>query len=111
MTPDFKVWVEELFEPFGRVTVKRFFGGGGIYLGETMFALIGGGDTIHLKTDESTRPDFLAEGSEEFCWTNPRTGGALEARAMRSGAGHAIRVRYSSSRVLLISMLTEPAMM
>lgn len=78
MRPDFKVWVEELFEPFGRVTVKRFFGGGGIYLGDTMFALIGG-DTIHLKSDESTRAEFVAEGCEEFRWTNPRTGGVWES--------------------------------
>lgn len=79
MRPDFKVWVEELFEPFGRVTVKRFFGGGGIYLGDTMFALISGGDTIHLKSDESTRADFLAEGCEEFRWTNPKSGGVWES--------------------------------
>jgi len=78
MTPDFRAWIEELFEPFGRVTVKRFFGGGGIYLGETMFGLIGG-DTIHLKTDETTRGAFLAEGCDEFRWTNPRTGGIWES--------------------------------
>lgn len=79
MTPDFKLYVQELFEPFGRVGVKSFFGGGGIYLGETMFAMIANGDTIYLKTDESTRPDFLAEGSEEFVWKNPKSGMVWES--------------------------------
>jgi len=74
MTPAFKLYIQELFEPFGRVAVKRFFGGGGIYLGETMFAMIGNGETIYLKTDETTRAAFEAEGCEQFLWTNPRTG-------------------------------------
>ena len=79
MTPDFKLYIQELFQPFGRVGVKRFFGGGGIYLGDTMFAMIANGDTIHLKTDETTRPDFIAEGCEQFVWTNPKSGAVWES--------------------------------
>ena len=72
MTPDFKLWVQEVFAPFGRVTVKRFFGGGGVYLGDTMFAAIFN-DSIYLKADAETRAAFEAEGCEEFIWTNPKT--------------------------------------
>lgn len=73
MTPDFKAWVQEVFAPFGRVSVKRFFGGGGVYLGDTMFAAIFD-DQIYLKADAGTRGAFEAEGCEEFIWTNPKTG-------------------------------------
>lgn len=73
MTPDFKVWVQEVFAPFGRVTVKRFFGGGGVYLGDTMFAAIFN-DQIYLKADAESRAAFEAEGCEEFVWQNPKTG-------------------------------------
>ncbi len=72
MTPDFKLWVQEVFAPFGRVTVKRFFGGGGVYLGDTMFAAIFN-DQIYLKGDGDSRAAFQAEGCEEFVWTNPKT--------------------------------------
>jgi DNA transformation protein len=72
MTPDFKLWVQEVFAPFGPVTVKRFFGGGGVYLGDTMFAAIFN-DSIHLKADADTRAAFEAEGCEEFIWTNPKS--------------------------------------
>lgn len=72
MTPDFKLWVQEVFAPFGRVSVKRFFGGGGVYLGDTMFAAIFN-DQIYLKADAETRAAFEAEGCEEFVWRNPKT--------------------------------------
>jgi DNA transformation protein len=72
VSPDFKLWVQEVFAPFGRVSVKRFFGGGGVYLGDTMFAAIFN-DAIFLKADAETRAAFEAEGCEEFIWTNPKT--------------------------------------
>ena len=72
MTPDFKLWVQEVFAPFGRVSVKRFFGGGGVYRGDTMFAAIFN-DQIYLKADAQSRAAFEAEGCEEFVWTNPKT--------------------------------------
>lgn len=72
MTPDFKIWVQEVFAPFGRVAVKRFFGGGGVYLGDTMFAAIFN-DAIYLKADGESRAAFEAEGCEEFIWQNPKS--------------------------------------
>lgn len=41
------------------------FGGLGIYAGEVMFALAFDGE-IFLKTTDTTRPDFVAAGSEPF---------------------------------------------
>ena len=50
MAPDDIV---ELFSVFGPVTVRRMFGGAGIYADATMFALIADG-TIYRKTGDST---------------------------------------------------------
>ena len=42
--------LKALFEPFGSVTVKRMFGGSGIYAEGLCFAIESGGE-IFLKTD------------------------------------------------------------
>lgn len=42
---------------FGRVQVKKMFGGAGLYCDGIMFALIAD-DTLYLKVDESNRVDF-----------------------------------------------------
>jgi DNA transformation protein len=74
MPTGFDAFVQEAFAPFGRVAIKRLFGGRGIWLGEHMFALIGPGETIYLKTDDESRPCYLAEGSEEFVWVSSKAG-------------------------------------
>ena len=43
------------------VSVRRLFGGQGVYRGEQMFAFIRR-DTLYLRTDEINRPDFEATG-------------------------------------------------
>jgi DNA transformation protein and related proteins len=59
--------VRELFASFGPVTVRRMFGGAGIYADGTMFALIADG-VIYLKADERTVPAFVAEGLQQFTY-------------------------------------------
>ncbi|MEA2985184.1 MAG: transformation protein, partial [Alphaproteobacteria bacterium] len=49
--------IRELFAVFGPVTVKRMFGGAGIYARETMFAIAIDG-MIYLKADAETIPAF-----------------------------------------------------
>ena len=49
----------ELFESLGRVTIKRMFGGAGLWHDGLMCALVVR-DTLYLKTDETTRPFFDA---------------------------------------------------
>jgi DNA transformation protein len=46
-------------------TTRRMFGGVGIYADGAMFALMMG-ETLYLKVDEETRPDFEALGSGPF---------------------------------------------
>jgi DNA transformation protein len=56
-----------LFEPFGPVTVKRMFGGSGIYAEGLCFAIELRGE-VFLKTDELSRADFSAVGSAPFIY-------------------------------------------
>ena len=52
---------------FGEVTARRMFGGTGLYKDGVMFALVAG-DTLYLKTDDTTRTDFKAEGLAPFSY-------------------------------------------
>ena len=69
MAPDDIV---ELFSVFGPVTVRRMFGGAGIYADDTMFGLIADG-AIYLKTGESNATMFEREQLAPFTFSK-RTG-------------------------------------
>ena len=59
--------LKELFAAFGPVSVRRMFGGAGIYAEGIMFALIADGE-LYLKADEETIPAFRAEGTGPFVY-------------------------------------------
>jgi DNA transformation protein len=65
-----------LFAPFGPVTVKRMFGGAGIWSDGLMFALVFDG-AIFLKVDETSIPDFAREGSKPFVYTRAKSKGRV----------------------------------
>ena len=58
-----KEFLEDLFDEFGPVTVKRMFGGYGVYHRGLMFALVAEG-TLYLKTDPGNVGHFLEKGLE-----------------------------------------------
>lgn len=60
---------DDLFHHFGRISVRRMFGGEGIYAGEQIIGLVVE-DRLYLKTTDSNRADYLAEGCKPF--TFPR---------------------------------------
>ena len=60
MDPDH---LRDLFASFRPVTVRRMFGGAGLYADGVMFALWSSGGTLYLKIDEHNEPDFVREGS------------------------------------------------
>jgi DNA transformation protein len=60
--------IRELFTAFGTVSVRRMFGGAGIYAGDTMFALVHDG-VIYLKADARNAPAFEREGLAPFTYT------------------------------------------
>ena len=57
----------ELFEPVGGVTIKRMFGGLGVFKGGLMFALVAD-DVLYFKADETTSPRFAAEGFGQWLY-------------------------------------------
>jgi DNA transformation protein len=60
--------IVELFSVFGPVTVRRLFGGAGVYADGTMFALIAGG-VIYLKAGASNVAMFEREGLAPFTYS------------------------------------------
>ncbi len=59
--------IRELFEPAGRVTLRRMFGGHGVYADGVMFALEAYG-AIWMKADALTAPAFDARGLKPFTY-------------------------------------------
>ena len=59
--------LKELFSAFGPVSIRRMFGGAGVFAEEIMFALISDGD-LYFKADEETIPAFHAEGAGPFVY-------------------------------------------
>jgi DNA transformation protein len=74
---DDPAYLKEIFSAFGSVSVRRMFGGAGIFADGTMFALVADGD-IYFKADEETIPAFRAAG------TGPFTYGAKGRRVVMS---------------------------
>jgi DNA transformation protein and related proteins len=69
-------FIRELFAPFGPVTVKRMFGGAGIWSDGLMFGLVFDG-AIYLKVNETSIPDFEREGSRPFVYTRAKSKGRV----------------------------------
>lgn len=63
--PDFII---ELFSEFGRVAVRRMFGGAGIFADGVMIGLISNG-VIFLKAGAANIPDFEREGCGPFVYS------------------------------------------
>lgn len=68
-------FLDELFEPVGRVQLKRMFGGLGAFRDGLMFAIVVD-DAIYLKVDDETRAAFEAEGCAPFTYAK-KTGEAV----------------------------------
>jgi DNA transformation protein and related proteins len=60
-------WFCELLEPLGRITVRRMFGGAGLYADGLIVGLEVEG-TLYLKTDEQTRQAFADAGGVPFVY-------------------------------------------
>ena len=57
--------VRDIFRGLGPVSIRRMFGGQGVYQGELMFALVASGE-IYLKVDEESVGFFRDQGSRPF---------------------------------------------
>lgn len=71
VSTEYRIFVEELFEPLGPVKVKKLFGGAGIFAplpeGDVMFGLIAQ-QSIYLKVGDENRRDFEDEGMTAFTY-------------------------------------------
>ena len=59
--------IKELLSPLGSITVRRMFGGGGVYADGIILALVSD-DVLHFKIDGTTQKDFEAEGCGPFTY-------------------------------------------
>jgi DNA transformation protein len=59
--------IRELFSTYGTVSVRRMFGGHGVFADGLMFALESDGE-LYLKADDLTIPKLAAENSEPFVY-------------------------------------------
>ncbi len=68
---EFVAHVHDLLAPFGEgadsLRIRGMFGGFGVFLGDTMFALVAD-DVLYFKVDAQTLAEFEAAGSEPFTY-------------------------------------------
>ncbi len=58
-------YLKDLFAPFGVITIRKMFGGAGIYCDGAIFAITGD-EGVWMKVDDVTRAEFEAAGLEPF---------------------------------------------
>ncbi len=58
-------YLKDLFAPFGVITIRKMFGGAGIYCDGAIFAITGD-EGVWLKVDDVTRAEFEEAGLEPF---------------------------------------------
>lgn len=58
-------YIKDLFAPFGEISIRRMFGGAGVYCDGAIFAIVDE-DDLWLKADDETRGEFEAAGSDPF---------------------------------------------
>lgn len=68
--------IADLFSAFGPVSIRRMFGGKGIYHNGVIFAIEIRGELM-LKADAEAAPDFAAAGCTQWVYTNARHGNAV----------------------------------
>ncbi|MEZ5801429.1 MAG: TfoX/Sxy family protein [Nitratireductor sp.] len=73
LTKEFASHLEDLFSVLPGSSVKRMFGGAGVFRDGLMYALSLDDGRIALKADAETQPQFRAENMEE--WSYPYKGG------------------------------------
>jgi len=63
----FGEFLQDQLRPLGHVTVRRMFGGAGVYCDGLMFGLVSD-DTLYFRVDDGNRGAFEAEGLSPFTY-------------------------------------------
>lgn len=64
---EFAASLVDVFSAFGRVSLRRMFGGHGVFYDGLMFALVVD-DELYLKADDSNRDLLIGQGSHPFTY-------------------------------------------
>jgi len=67
MTDEYGAHLIDLLAPWACVTVRKMFGGLGLYRQGLIFAIVAD-DTLYFKVNDSNRADYEAEGCEPFTY-------------------------------------------
>ncbi len=78
----YKEFLVDQLSGFGSVTIKRMFGGGGVYRDGLMFGLVDD-DMLYLKVDATSQADFEEVGSRPFVY-QPGNGKAVQMSYWRA---------------------------
>jgi DNA transformation protein len=65
VSDEFLDYIVDQLSMLGSVTVRRMFGGAGLYCNGRMFGVVAD-DVAYLKVDDSNRDDFVKAGSSPF---------------------------------------------
>lgn len=65
VSSDYLQFILEQLHGLGQVHARRMFGAAGLYCDEIFFGIIGE-DTLYLRVDEASRPDYTARGMQAF---------------------------------------------
>ncbi|TPL82008.1 TfoX/Sxy family protein [Mesorhizobium sp. B2-3-13] len=65
--------IAEVFEGLGQVSIRKLFGGKGIYFDGVIVAIVLRGELL-LKADEQSAPDFEAAGCRQWTYIGTRHG-------------------------------------
>jgi DNA transformation protein len=88
--------IEDMFSALGPVTIKRMFGGKGVYCNGSIIAVEFQGDIL-LKADAVTAPAFEAAGSTQWTYEGRASEGkAGEGKAGEGKAGKPVKMPYWS---------------
>jgi DNA transformation protein len=65
VSSDYLQFILEQLHGLGQVHARRMFGAAGLYCDEIFFGIISE-DTLYLRVDEASRPDYTARGMQAF---------------------------------------------
>ncbi len=69
--------IREIFESFGVVSIRRMFGGKGIYVDGVIVALEVEEGELKLKVDAASAREFIEAGSTQWCYQSARSDRAV----------------------------------
>jgi DNA transformation protein len=67
LSPEFRAFLEDQMAEFGKVSIKKMFGGAGVYRDGLMFALVAD-EVLYFKADAESRGAFDALGLAPFTY-------------------------------------------